>query len=313
MAFESEARSYSIARGSSATLWFTAAVVGLTLLLPVLLILIPLWPSKIELEVSRDGVRIVGSMYGRLITQPIAASAHLFSDLDKSTFSPAARTNGVGLPNYQGGWFRLEDGGKGLLFVTDWSRAVIVPTSEGFALLASPDDPQGFLSRLQEVEQAKATEADGTLGLVKFPLASPRASTGSLTSYVAIVSIAPLLIAALLGFLTWISRRVRFELDPQGLRIRGPYGRLIPRESIDLENARMVDLKNDSSYRRAIRTNGIGMPGFAAGWFRFKGGRSALLFVTDRTKVVSIPTHLGYEVLLSPAEPEAFLSDLQNN
>ncbi len=34
---------------------------------------------------------------------------------------------------------------------------------------------------------------------------------------------------------------------------------------------------------------------------------SLLLFVSDRTRVVRIPTTLGYTLYLSPAAPESFL------
>ncbi len=62
--------------------------------------------------------------------------------------SRSSRTNGIGLPNYQSGWFRLANGSAALLFVTDWSRAVVVPTTEHFDLLVSPADPQAFLTAL---------------------------------------------------------------------------------------------------------------------------------------------------------------------
>jgi hypothetical protein len=118
-------------------------------------------------------------------------------------------------------------------------------------------------------------------------------------------------LAGLLGGLTWVSRRVRFEISAEGLRIRGPYGRLIPRSGMDVDEARRVDFKSDPSYRPGIRTNGISMPGYSSGWFRLKDRASALLFVTDRTGTVAIPTDLGYVLLLSPADPDAFLSALR--
>ena len=110
--------------------------------------------------------------------------------------------------------------------------------------------------------------------------------------------------AAVVGF-------TLFEVTRAGLRIRGPYGRLITRDAMDLEEARVVDLKTDPSYRLGIRTGGIGMPGYASGWFRLKGCASALLFVTERTRSVAIPTSLGYTLLLSPADPDAFIKSLK--
>jgi hypothetical protein len=58
---------------------------------------------------------------------------------------------GTGLPGYQAGWFRLRNGEKALLDLTDRRRAVYIPTGAGYSLLLSPADPDGFLSRLRAV------------------------------------------------------------------------------------------------------------------------------------------------------------------
>jgi hypothetical protein len=55
---------------------------------------------------------------------------------------------------------------------------------------------------------------------------------------------------------------------------------------------------------------GTGLPGYQAGWFRLRNGDRALLYLTDRSKAVYVPTTEGYGVLLSPAEPEQFLAAL---
>jgi hypothetical protein len=59
------------------------------------------------------------------------------------------------------------------------------------------------------------------------------------------------------------------------------------------------------------RTNGIGMPGYSAGWFRLRGERRALLFVTDRSRVVYVPTREGYPVLVSVQRPAEFLESIR--
>ena len=55
---------------------------------------------------------------------------------------------------------------------------------------------------------------------------------------------------------------------------------------------------------------GTSFSGYQAGWFRLRNGDSALLYLTDRQKAVYVPTIDGYGVLLSPSEPETFLSAL---
>jgi hypothetical protein len=55
---------------------------------------------------------------------------------------------GTGLPGYQSGWFRLANGESALVYLTDRSKAVHIPTTLGYSLLLSPDDPDGFLAAL---------------------------------------------------------------------------------------------------------------------------------------------------------------------
>jgi hypothetical protein len=65
--------------------------------------------------------------------------------------APKWRTMGTGLPGYQAGWFRLKNGEKALLYLSDRSRAVYVPTTAGYSLLLSPADPDRFLSAVRAI------------------------------------------------------------------------------------------------------------------------------------------------------------------
>jgi hypothetical protein len=135
MATEPVPQVFPIAPGSSSTFWFTGIIVGLLGLFPFVLLLVPLWPGKIELVVSDTGLRITGSVDGRLISHPEGKAARRWIPSDEPAYQPVGRTNGVGLPNYHGGWFRLANGSKALGFLTDESRSVLVPTDEGYTLL----------------------------------------------------------------------------------------------------------------------------------------------------------------------------------
>ena len=64
---------------------------------------------------------------------------------------PKWRRIGTALPGYQAGWFRLRNGEKALLYLTDRTRAVYIPTTAGYSLLLSPADPDAYLSRLRAV------------------------------------------------------------------------------------------------------------------------------------------------------------------
>ncbi|MFH1754886.1 MAG: PH domain-containing protein [Candidatus Latescibacterota bacterium] len=111
----------------------------------------------------------------------------------------------------------------------------------------------------------------------------------------------------LLGYMAYASRHAEFVLSKDGLRIkRDLYGRLVPLSSIVFEQVRTLDLNKDREFRLKWRTNGAGMPGYQAGWFKLRNGEKALAFVTDRQRVVYIPTRDGYSVLLSVAHPNQF-------
>lgn len=119
-------------------------------------------------------------------------------------------------------------------------------------------------------------------------------------------------IILLLGSFAYASRHVKFEVSPEGLAIRGDlYGRRLPAASLLKEEARPVDLTADPNYRPVWRTNGAGLPGYGSGWFQLSNGDKALIFVTDKRRVVYLPTREGYSLLLSVPEPEKFLEALQ--
>ena len=71
-----------------------------------------------------------------------------------------------------------------------------------------------------------------------------------------------------------------------------------------------MDLTESREYQPRWRTFGTGLPGYRAGWFRLRNREKALLYVTDGSRVVYIPTRDNYSVLLSVAEPERFLQAL---
>lgn len=104
-------------------------------------------------EVAEGGLRLRGDFYGRFIParELLVDSARRVDFDTEPGLAPRGRTWGTGLPGYQAGWFRLEDGSKALLYLTDRQRAVFVPTTRGHGLLLSPKDPDGFLAALRSV------------------------------------------------------------------------------------------------------------------------------------------------------------------
>jgi hypothetical protein len=104
-----------------------------------------------------------------------------------------------------------------------------------------------------------------------------------------------------------------FDVSSEGLRLSGDwYGRLIPADHVRGREARRVDFERSPDLRPGRRTLGTGMPGYRAGWFRLQNGEKALLYLTDERRAVYVPTTEGYSVLVSPADPDAFLSALSS-
>lgn len=102
-------------------------------------------------EVGAGALRVVAGVYGRTI--PLAdldLSGALVVDASADTpLRPRRRINGVGLPGLRGGWYRLADGQKALIFLTRAKKAAYVPTRLGFGLLLGVTDPEGLIAALR--------------------------------------------------------------------------------------------------------------------------------------------------------------------
>jgi hypothetical protein len=67
----------------------------------------------------------------------------------RNDLRPGMRTYGTGLPGYQAGWFKLQNGQKALLYLTARNEVVHLPTNDGYDLLLSVNDPSTFLTSLR--------------------------------------------------------------------------------------------------------------------------------------------------------------------
>ena len=135
--------------------------------------------------------------------------------------------------------------------------------------------------------------------------------TASPTSAIWVAGIIAVITLAMGGLFTWFAfttSSLSTAIDNDALTIRVPfYGRSIPLSNLELEAAQIVDL-NQSEHKPTTRTNGIGLPGYAVGWFRLQNGEKALAAITSRDKVLYVPTTEGYALLLSLNDPNTFLS-----
>jgi len=130
--------------------------------------------------------------------------------------------------------------------------------------------------------------------------------------FFAIISLVLVSVLVLMIWLAWSMQHVRFTVSPEGLRLQGDlYGRLIPLSSLKLDDAVVTNLDTDKDHQPKVRTMGTGLPGYSAGWFKLRNGTKALLYVTDRSHVVRIPTTEGYTIMLSVADPTALIAELR--
>jgi hypothetical protein len=130
-----------------------------------------------------------------------------------------------------------------------------------------------------------------------------------------VVGIAAVVLAGVLALLAWFaasSKDVALVVEPGALVIRGgPYGRRLPLAELDLERARAVDLTRERDLQPRWKTNGASLPGLQQGWFRLRNKSKALLFVTDRTRVLHVPTTRGWDLEVSVEDPGALLAALR--
>lgn len=124
------------------------------LIAPALLVLglaLAFWPRSLSIEVTAGEIQVRGSVYGRRIQRSSLDLEHArVIDLESAPeLRPRWRTNGVGLPNYRVGWFRLRNGAKALCFLTRTDSVVYLPTKENYVLLLSTPEGAELLSALR--------------------------------------------------------------------------------------------------------------------------------------------------------------------
>ncbi len=130
--------------------WIFWGVSALTLALTALFLWLALAMGNVRFEVSSSGLRIRGDLFGR----SIPASSLLVDQarpLDlgaEREYRPRWRTMGTAVPGYRGGWFRLYNGEKALVFVTRPESVAYVPTRDGYSVMVSVEDPEEFIRAL---------------------------------------------------------------------------------------------------------------------------------------------------------------------
>jgi Bacterial PH domain len=114
------------------------------------------------------------------------------------------------------------------------------------------------------------------------------------------------LVAAALGV-----RNPQAKLGSDGLSLKVSFiDKRWALSDIDRANAKLINLDTKSELSPKWKLWGAAMPGLSSGLFKLRDGRKAHIYITDRNKVVYLPTQSG-PVLLSLEHPRDFLDTLQ--
>jgi hypothetical protein len=131
--------------------WFFGALTLLFLGILILFLFMAWSAHHIRFELDAGTLRLRGDLWSRSIaTSNLRLSEAQIVDAGSHPFyRPKRKTSGSALPGYYTGWFKLANGEKALLYLSDRRRAVYIPTTEGYSLLLSPQNPDAFLAALR--------------------------------------------------------------------------------------------------------------------------------------------------------------------
>ncbi|MGI9295347.1 MAG: PH domain-containing protein [Pseudomonadales bacterium] len=143
---------FAISPASAKPLWFLAIICALLAVVLAVLAYTAYASRHSRVEVENNRIKLVGDFWGREIPfSRLEVSGARILDLTRnSEYSPKRRTFGTGLPGYASGWFRLRSGEKALVYLTKRRDVVYLPTSDGYSLLLSVEEPESFIETLQQ-------------------------------------------------------------------------------------------------------------------------------------------------------------------
>ena len=107
--------------------------------------------KHVKFNIDRNELQIKGGLYKRVLSKDeLDLDSVSIVDLNnKMDLAPVIKRNGIGLPGIKEGWFKLRNGEKALLFLTDTKNVVYIRTLKGYALLLSVSNPEEFVKKLR--------------------------------------------------------------------------------------------------------------------------------------------------------------------
>ena len=126
----------------------------------------------------------------------------------------------------------------------------------------------------------------------------------------------PLLVAAVAGAIWLVTDRLLLRhdlrIDDTGIDIRTTlYRRRLRWVDLDLSAARVIDLDETPERKPLLKSNGVSIPGFRSGWFRSRALAKLFVATAGGSRLLWLPTTLGYSLLLQPGSPAALLERLR--
>lgn len=163
-------RTYTVTPPTTALVWLLPAF-ALLLALIGLAVMIPQTPSaawgmlpvalagvllaagirRRHVELDAGELRIAAGILRRRVQRStLRLDAAAVVDLSERTeLRPAWRSFGIGLPGYRAGHYRLRNGTRAFVLVTDTRRVLVLPEQDGRTLLLSLEQPQALLDALR--------------------------------------------------------------------------------------------------------------------------------------------------------------------
>ena len=143
---------FAISPASAKPLWILSIICVLLAVILVALAYTAYSSRNSRVVIGSDRIKLVGDFWSREIPfSQLKVSAARILDINRNTeYAPKRRTFGTGLPGYASGWFRLHNGEKALVYLTRRQGVVYVPTSDGYSLLLSVEEPERFTATLQQ-------------------------------------------------------------------------------------------------------------------------------------------------------------------
>ena len=264
-----------------------AVVVGLPMAGMAVLVLVP--P---HLEYTVAGGRLTVTHGPPFVARERSWPLEAVVEAGPVDLPPGARRNGTSLPGYCAGVFRYP--GIGTVWqATDCSSRAVLIEVEGAdrPVVLTPPEPEAFL---------RALRGRGTYHH-RFVRPSPAPAAWRLTQVMTVLGAVIALGVPLVLVLG--PRRLRYELEPGGLRIRS----FLLSKTVPLEG---VTARRITAPRIGARLWGAGLPGYLTGLFTVEG-RVTRVWVTSVKGDCVLLEGNGRPVLLSPADPGAFLEALR--